>query len=219
MSGELIKVPEGSIQLYEDSIFNKLAASSKWLPRMMLGGSGSAPVKQSKVNMGHYYLVSGKDTVIPLSDEVDAIIVTWQPRALDVSGDEIISTVKFDSDTFKAIQDKSEIKDSGAMWGFEFLLWLPEREEFVSFGMLSKTARNEAPNVKTLLGKGATFTSHLIAPKRSKHSWHGPLVKPNSAPFANIPTEEQLREAVEKFQKNVESELEVAEESEDSRAR
>jgi hypothetical protein len=62
--------------------------------------------------------------------------------------------------------------------------------------MGSKTARREAPNVKSLLGKAATFGGKLI--KTQRFNWHGPTCNPCSTPF-DIPPIPEIQEQVDLF--------------------
>lgn len=190
--GQVLAVP----QQPGDDIFNSVANGGKYLPRIQMFGGNSEAVKSGKVPMAHYALVTGKDQYQDLGDTVDSVPIAWRPKAMDVGGEEVISVHDHTDPEFARIQAQSEVKDSGCMFGPEFLLWLPDIKKFVSLFMSSKTARREAPAIRDRIGKPTTLGVTYI--KTQKYSWHGIVAKPCSTPF-DLPTDEAVEEEVEKF--------------------
>jgi hypothetical protein len=92
------------------------------------------------------------------------------------------------------------------MYGPEFLLYIPSVEDFATFFCGSKSARREAPNIKKLMTKPATFKSKKISNKR--YTWFGPCVTTCSTPFAP-PSLEELQEKVNKFNNPPDTSAEV----------
>jgi len=168
---------------HKDDDFTDLAKSGDWLPRLQLYGSNSDEVKEGKMPMAHFGLVVGrKDNIIDLGKTVNAWIVAWRPKALLIDGGDGKPVSYFDKDSaeFKDIREKSSIKDTGALCGPEFLVFIPGKG-FATLFMASKTARNEAPAIKALMGKAVTFTSKLI--ENASYKWHGITTMETSASF------------------------------------
>lgn len=105
----------------------------------------------------------------------------------------------------------------------EFLLWVPNAQRFCTFFMSSKTSRRQAPELRALLGRGATLKVQFI--ETSRYSWHGPIVVPCSTPFTNLPNPVELKRQRDVFCNPEESSLEFdaekleAESKSSSRAR
>jgi hypothetical protein len=182
---------------YEDQ-FDQIAGSGGFLPRLQLFIANSGPVKKDKIAMNHYGLVTGKDQIEDLGREVDVLMVTFRPRALDTSDtDNIRATSDINGDLFKEIQDKSDNEEnSGAMYGPEFLLYVPKVGKFATTLFGSKSARNEAKNAIQYKGRHCTFKSKLIETK--KYSWQAMLITACSTPF-EIPTREVIMEVATEF--------------------
>jgi hypothetical protein len=89
---------------------------------------------------------------------------------------------------------------------------LPGIQEFATFFCGSKSARREAPNIKKLLTKPATFKSKKISNK--KYTWFGPSVTTCSTPFEK-PDVAKLQEIVNKFNSPPDTSAEVIKEEEE----
>jgi hypothetical protein len=188
----------GGMQKFEDKVFEEVATSTKFLPRLQLFSSNSSEVKEDKIRMGHYGLVTMKgQPVIDLTSTVDVLVCVWRPKALDMSDiNNVVSIFDVTNPMFVSIASKADDTDSGCMFGIEFLVWVPSVGKFATFFCGSKTARREAINIKGLTGQKVTLKTHLI--KKGKHSWHGPRVFECSAPF-EMPDVAELRERVNEF--------------------
>lgn len=200
-----------------DDTFKAMTADMQsFLPRIQLGGGQSEAVKEGKLPMAHWGLFQG-ESIIDLGAEVDVIVLAWQPKAMDTSSDPPVSVIKYDDPKFVEIKEKSAVENSGCMWGFEFLVYIPKQEQFAAYFMASKTARREAPAVKALIGRTATLKIKFI--KNAKYSWHGPQVTPCSTPY-EVPTAEEMQDAAKKFASVTTSNVEKVEASaEGERAR
>jgi len=187
-------------QMFGDDAFGAVSSSGKYLPRLQMFGGNSGQVKEGKIGMAHYGLVSGKDSLQDLGKEVDCLPIVWRPKAMDISGESIITVFDHTDAEFKRIQERSEIKDSGCMFGPEFLLWIPAVKKFATLYMANKTARREAPAIRDRLHperKPTTLAVQFI--KTTKYSWHGIVCKPCSTPF-DMPLDEAIDEEAERFQ-------------------
>ena len=202
-----------------DNNFTDVAASlsKAYLARLQLFGSKSDACAEGKIGIGRYGLVRD-DAIVDLGEELDAVIISWRPKALQIDGGNIIANHDPNSDLYKKIKELSTVKDSGCMHGPEFLLWIPSQDQFVTFHMSSKTARREAQKMEPLLGKAATFRCKLIDPPASRFKWHGPVVTPCSEPLT-VPSIEDIEEQVKVFQNPPKQEVELAKDGDSGRER
>jgi len=194
------------------------ASGTAYLMRLQLFGSKSDACAEGKINMGHWGLVDD-DTIIDLGKEVDLIILAYRAKALQIDKDGIITDHDARSETFAAIREQSFVKDSGCMFGPEFLVYIPSNETFATYFASSKTARREAKStMAALIGSAATFKCKLIDPPSSKYKWHGPVVLPCSTPI-ELPDMEIITEAIEKFKNPPANEVEIADDDDNKRER
>jgi len=208
----LIKLPENQAVM-QDEAFKSLQ-SGTYLSRLQLMTSNSKQCKAGAFPVNHYATIS-QGNYKDVGKELDALVITWHPKAIEMGDEAVVSTFDSESDLFKDIQERSEVADSGCMWGFEYLLYLPDTQEFTTFFFGSKSARREAPNMQAQLQKAATISSKLIETK--KYSWQAPKITACSTPF-DLPTQEEIAENIEKFNKEPEA-PELAEDEASERQR
>lgn len=207
--------PEGALipviaNKYDDKMFEEVASGGKFLPRLQLYGGNSDLAKEGKIQMGTYGLVTNKDSVTALGNEVDVLVVGWRPKAIDMSGEDVVACYNPTSLLFKTIEAKAGEKDSNCMFGPEFLVYVPSTKTWATFLMGSKTARREAPQMKVLMGGAATLKVTLI--KTQKYSWHASVVTKCSTPF-ELPPSAEIIEKATAFNNPPEVEKELVEET------
>lgn len=207
---ELINIPKN----IEATVFKAVTSSGDFLPRIQLMTAGSAQCKSGEFPINHYAVVDNQ-VMNDVGKDVDVLVLDWRPKAVQFD-DEIIVVYDTELPMFKQIQEKSGQKDSGCMFGPEFLLYLPNTNEFVTFFMGSKSARREAPALNAHLHKAATLMAKKI--ETSKYTWYAPQVVACTTPF-DIPEEAEVLSHVEKFRNPVNSELEEAESESSTRER
>lgn len=177
--------------------FETLAASASWLSRIQLFGGNSDRVKEGKIGVGTYGFVQDKETVISLGAEVDVLVISWRPLAVATQDDPIVSSHDRNSAVFKDIENRANNeKDSGCVYGPEFLLWIPSLKKYATFLLGSKSFRREAPVLKGFMSRGATLKAKLVTADRFK--WHVPVVTPCSTPF-ELPLMDDLAATAETF--------------------
>jgi hypothetical protein len=219
MSNEALAIPTTSMAKYAtDEQFNALAKSNDFLPRFALYGSNSNACKKGQIGIGHYGYTEGSDNIIDCGAEVRCYVLSLRLKAMRISGDKVEAYFNPDHPEFKKIKAESGIKDTGALCGPEFLLWLPEKGVFVTFFMANKTMRREAPTVRTYMptpdnptAKALTLKVQLI--EKGTYLWHGPVVAGCSIPLA-LPDQETLLTELEKFNNPPEPKDEAASEAE-----
>lgn len=192
-----IAIPKSAAMAQQDdAIFDAVAKAGDWLPRLQLIGANSGLAQEGKVPVGSYALIMSKDNATNLGNAVDMFVLAWRARASDLGGEQVVSVFDINDPVFKEIQAKSAEKDSGCMFGPEFLIWIPSVQKFATYFMGSATGRVAAPKVRAFMSKGCTLKSALIS--KGKYKWHGPVVTPCSAPGA-APSAEKLETEVDKF--------------------
>ncbi len=202
MSNDLVPKFTGALA---NADFEDVVSSGDYLSRFQLFGSKSDAVAEGRIPIAHYGLVKDGD-ITDLGPEVDAIIITWRPKAVQTGNDFAIS-YDVGSEIYQKIKAMSSVRDSGAMYGPEFLLWIPDAGVFTAFHMNSTTSRREAKKVRPLIGKACTFKAKLI--DNNKFKWHGPVTFPCSAALTP-PPENALRAEADKFLNPSEPVIEVA---------
>ena len=197
-SDQIIAIPEDQpLSKWSEDDF-KSVSSGGWLGRVQLMGGNTELVKAGKFPLNHYAHITDKETIDDLGLTVDCACITWRPKALDMSGDEIINVYDPKDPEFQRIQDLAGVKDSMCMFGTEFLIWLPTLKKFALFYMGTASARRESPQMMALLQKAVTLDSKYVNPKNSPHSWQAPVVKSCSTPF-ELPSEEALKREIYRF--------------------
>ena len=217
MSQEIIPAAQiaGAIIQHSDEEFDMVKmAGVSYLPTLRLCGGNSAAVKAEKIPIAHYGIFSGDD-VVDAGKEVDSLVLAWQPKAVRISDDGVDSFTNPNHPEFKKIVAESAEKDSGCMFGPEFLLWLYDEKKFVAYLMGSKTARKVCPDMKQLVGRAATLKAKLI--ETAKYSWHGPVIVPCSSPPSVIPSDDEITAAATKFQQQPDSDTETVDKEERAR--
>jgi hypothetical protein len=194
-----------------------VASAGTFLPRIKLCQGQAKEVNQRKVARGgNFALVVTKEEVIDLGEEVVMVVCAGRAKALE-TGDMILTNFDPKSPEFKRIELESKDKDSGCMFGPEYLVWLPEHKMLATLFLCSPTARREGAAVHARLGRGALLTSKLI--ETEKYSWFGPVCKDYTSPIAELPNPTDLQEAIERFRNERSSEVRAVESPEGDRER
>lgn len=207
---EALAIPQTGMAKYaSDEAFGQIAKATDYLPRFQLYGANSKEVKRGKIAMAHYGYVEG-DNIVDCGPEVRVYSLSMRLKAMRITGEKVEAYFNPEHAEFKKIKVESGIKDTGALCGPEFLLWLPEKGVFVTFYMANKTMRREAPHVynntphpgdasRGIAPRGATpmtLKAQLI--EKGEYTWHGPVITGCSIPLAP-PEEEALATEREKF--------------------
>lgn len=217
MSNELINLSAiGSLPpaKYDDAAFDASASGGGSFPaRLQLLTSNSSKCKEGSFPTNHYALVDGQNYK-DLGKNVDVLVIDWRPKALE-TGDDVINSHDPESEQFKRIMERSlHEKDSGCMFGVEFLVYIPAAKGFSTFFLGTKSSRRESKPLRALMGKAATLGSQKIETK--KYTWFTNSVSACSTPF-DLPDEDLLVAEVTRFRNPPESTTEVV--AEDGRAR
>lgn len=198
-----------------------LGGGKNFLPYIQLFTSRNDKVTSGEIPMNSWGLVEGENTTV-LGTDIDIMPVAWRPMAMDTSDENavVVFDPQLDDDgkptgIFAQIQDKADEPGmNGAMYGPQYLVWVPEVRKFATWWLNSKTARNLSQTVHTRLKMGATIGSRLI--DNGKYKWQAPTIKPCSTPF-DMPDQDELQRVYDDFINPPAPKVEVAEEDERER--
>jgi len=173
------------------------ATAASYLPYIIVTNGMSEVVKQGKVFPGKMARMKDQ-TGTELATPLNAIFCVSQPRAQQTTADGLSITTDSDSAEYKRIVAvvASNAKNTGAMYGADFLVWLPDHNEFVSMFFSNASTRRMIAATVGMLGKPVQIT---VGPaSNSKGDWFIPVITPSTTPHAPF-TAEQLDEAMAKF--------------------
>lgn len=200
-------VPVVGAAKYDLEQFNEVSKAGDYLRRLQLFGGNSDAVKRERIGPGVYGLVIDAENIEPLGKIVDVVVVRFRPKAMRITEDKsVYSYFDVNNPEFRKVQSESALQDSGCMYGPEFLLYFPPKDEFVTYYMGSKTARKESAKLFQQMNKAATLKSKLI--EVGRFVWHGPVVTPCTTPPVRLPDPESMALQVEKFETTVDSTVE-----------
>lgn len=206
MSDSLINVPKQD--QVQDDAFDAIVTSAGYLQRLQLYTGNSRLCKIGAIQQGIYGLPAQGDKAEPVGNELDVVPIMYRAKAVDTSGKTPISNYDSKSATFKDIEKRSFTKDSGCMYGIEYLLWYPDKKMFITFFFSSISSRPVAKELQPFIEKAATFTVGLVD---KKYTYHVPEVKACDRVISVLPTPEELEAAVEKYTSQDGDELASAE--------
>lgn len=201
--------------------------ASEYLPRFQVTQGMSKIVKAEICPQNVFAMQYAADRATNLGKEVNLLLISARPKALDTN-DPVTEHFDVNAPGFKATQKQAMVKDSGCMFGVEFLIWLPNEGgpngTFASWFCGSKTSRREAPGILALMknddGTRKTDPSPITAKIRmipgGKHTWPGTTTSPCATAFATLPDPEELAERVHKFNNPPASKVEKVEPTPDS---
>ena len=201
-------IPSGTVPQTDTSKVMSVSKNKEYLPRLKLCGSQAGECQRGLVGIGHYALIKSREDVEDIGDDFDVIVLAGRAKAVQLSDPPIQS---FDPECalFKDLQEESTKKDSEAMYGPEFLVYIPDLQVYATFFLCNPTGRRCAPDVSARMNSGANFGSRLIETK--KYKWHGPVIKDCGAPL-EVPELDMITEVATKFLNEKDSKVEVAEE-------
>ena len=196
-------IKEENLPAIDDSFMSEMTRTH-FLPYLMLKVASSSECKDGSFPVNHYAIKSA-GVLVDLGASVDVIVLAVRPKAVDFTSG-VKAFYNFASPAFKAVAQRSQVKDSKCQYGPEFLLWLSEEEQFVTFMMGSISARNVSPELNALRGKGASLGAQGV--KTEKYSWFVPTITPCNTPLT--PIGENYNQVLSDFLNPVEPVLEPA---------
>lgn len=175
--------------------------ASDFFPRLQLIQPASKAIGRKQVKgAGVYSLTKGKDEVEDLGETVNAVVCAVRAKALRTKG-MLMSVFDPKNDEFLKIKAESSVKNSGCMWGPEFLLYLPDygggEGLFATFFMSSPTQRRSSKSVNARLRKAAVLSAKFI--DGDEHGWYATECADCVEQFAQLPEPAEFQEQIEKF--------------------
>lgn len=180
----------------EDQLLEKGLLGGKYLPQLRLCSSG-ALVTDHNIKPGNYCLVQG-DNVENLGAKVDFIPLTHRAKAVDYEAG--VNSYDMDSNVFMDIKDRAGEKDSGCVYGLEFLAWLPSCEKFVVMFCNSASLRRASSGILAREFKGVHGESNMVEGKKKNQKWAVPVWSDIDPEIQlNIPEADKVKEQITKF--------------------
>ena len=156
-------------------------------------------MKEGTIKSGHWGIPISPSTIVDLGPTVDIVLLASRDRAMQYDGETMLSSTERNSDVYKKIKEMSETdKDSGAMYGTEFLAWVGPQQLFCTLFLGSPSARREALGFMSLLNQPAEVYSKLVGQRRK---WEIPLIRKTEAFPFDLPADKQVTKAWEQFTK------------------
>lgn len=194
----------------------EVAAATRFWPRLQLFGASSEAVKRRLIAVGSWALVKGQDIAHNYGDTCEVFVLAGRPKALDTSGDSAIVSYDPSDAIFQGVKLRSSAPNSRAMFGPEYLLWVPQFT-YITYFMCNESARQEAHSVTDAIGKFVIFGSRLAVGSKNR-SWLAPTVTQTEGSF-DVPELLLLQEAIQSFLNPPKDERELAPEAGEERAR
>jgi hypothetical protein len=197
-------VPTDVLGQQKSSDIAAMMSGGDSIPYFRLYGSNTDACKEGKIGIAHYGMESG-GAIVDAGKEVPVVVLAMRPKAVQTGDDWVVDyhpdvdeKGRVTNPTFLRIMADSKIKNSGAMYGPEILLWVPSLDSFVTWHLNNPTARRAAreANIDSYLGKAATLSAQII--KNTKNTWHGPTISPHEAEV-DLPPFDIIQEHIEKF--------------------
>lgn len=203
---------------FEDS-GKRLLKSVDFFQPLKLMGNTSKQVTNGLIDVGNYAVCKGDEVSIDLGNKVDVIVLGHRYKAVDYSDrDNIVVSYDPGSQEFLRIEADSKVKDSDAMCGPEYLLYLLEQKKFVVYILASPSAQFISEDLASYKGAACTLTSktQTSTPKGQKKSftYWVPVVGACTTPYEGIDGAELNAQAVRFVEETKRKpEVELAEES------
>lgn len=180
-----------------------LAGSGDYLRRVKLAADLTAEVKAKEAEIGDF-IIQG---VSNLGSEVNVVIVKARPHALrltDSSSKVGLESYVMGSAEFQEIRKEKDAnpqqQEPNNMYGYDYLLWLPEDKTFVTYFLCKMALFKSAPSFTKNLGKHCVMSSREEhSKKNTKITYRVPTVAvAGSADYA-APTPEEFKRAMDLF--------------------
>jgi hypothetical protein len=151
----------GPVSRYDDDVINDLVIQGGFLPRLGLYTSRSKLVQKELFKANHWGVVTGKDKLQDLGEEVVCVPLAYRPMALDLREKKAVAHFDPNSPKFKECKEESTKKDSKCMAGVQFLVYI-QNFGFATYYCASKSAKMLAPHIRKLLNNFVKLSSHTV---------------------------------------------------------
>jgi hypothetical protein len=184
-----------------------LEGSTFYFPRVSISSANSKTFTEFNVPLGHWALTNRES--VDLGPEIDALVIAVRGKAMRFGS--MVINYEPDSETFKQIMAESTVKDSGSVYGPEYLLYLAG-QSFATYFCSSVSARNESPEIRKHMYKAVTLKSRLIT---KPYRYFVPIAS-ECPTFSEIPEPEAINDAYERYMSLKSSEVEIVKEANDT---
>ena len=198
--------PEAAVSVNE-----LMSDDPSFLPRVQLLAATSKLAADAPELIGQFVFVKGSGHE-SLGKSFNAAVLTYRPKAMTFEP-EVQEFFDTESPEFKDIKERSDARDSGCVWGIEYLLYV-EGKGLATYYLSSKSARmNAVEPLYDRLEKFATISAEKVQNKKSQ-TWSVPKVTDCSTPF-DIGEKETAVAQAQKFLNPPEPQAAVAADTEE----
>lgn len=191
--------------------------------------NGGKEVKAKNVEDGHFGVYMSQGDINDLGDSVDLLPICVGVLAIEYKSPPI-RNYDASSDEFKEISRKALTKDSGCKAGPRLLVFERTTGQFYEYFCGTKSEQRAAaammtylPVTEEMIQNGQTketeprnvpkpFTIKTRLAENNQGSWFAPVVEDCLTPFDKLFSEDELREAIAKFENTGDGGEEVKEE-------
>jgi hypothetical protein len=192
--------------------------SSSFIGRIQLMTDASMIVKKNEFEKNHFALIKGKDHV-DLGPELNFLPISKRRKALENSPKGLTIVYDKEDPEYIRIKETASEKNSGRMYGWDYLVWLPETKQFATFFCGTISTRRESKHIRHNMLEWLTLRPHFAEPSKPGGFafWH-PQVVVSTATF-DPPEAEAAQKEKEKFDNPTPVMPEVVEEAPDDGSR
>lgn len=182
-----------------------LLSGGGFLQKIKIGQGLTKEVQKKLAETGDFIFGFGDQQVV-LGPKFQCVVGPYRAHALHLVDDNEVEAESFNdqSDCFKRIERRARAgkaqweQGESAMYGLDFLLWLPSISQFGVY-FFCKTAR-EAAKPLLAAGPGRLATFETVLAETKKFSWYKPSITAIEDATGSPPAPERaLAEALELF--------------------
>ncbi len=199
------------------------AMQSSFLPRLQLVTAMSKyrkPKMDPGITENCYGLITSDDDYVDCGATVDMMVLSWRQKALDTKQGK--SYYDHKSQEFIEIQERADIeKNSGCMYGPEYLVYIPEQEALATLYFGSRSMRYEVKKIHKLYDTGQPVTMDVKEIEtKSGDVYSCATPKPCATPIA-MPDADKMKtihDEIKKFDNPKSSQTDVESETKEAQA-
>lgn len=229
-------VPAESVEQSKE--LDKFSQGTAFLKRIQLYSKGKSNSDGVLIDMGNFGIPKSAEEIMSLGKEIDVIPFARRAKAVDLSDtDNIIVTYDTASDEFKRIVNLADTtKDSGCVYGPTYLVYERTTGEFYEYFCNNKSSRIASSDINPFLpvsqaqidanlsdekNPRGPMPLHMKAKyvKKGRYEWFVPEISKAMTPFKKVPNREEIKTALDIFQKSEESKVEVVDDKSDKKGR
>lgn len=204
MSNEVVTTDCTSLTTTANSdLMSIVNSSSEYLPRVQLQIGNSTACQDGKIDVNHFALIN-EQQYHDLGKTVDIMVIAQRPKAMLIQDKQVV-TITYDpkivdgktTGAFADIQAMDANGVKGAMFGIEYLIYVPSAKKFATLYMGNKSTRRVSKAIMERMGRAATLVTKKITTRKGDTYFSTDSID-CSTPFEQ-PTQEEIAKYVTLF--------------------